>query len=130
MQPLSFSNLAENAFRTLGISGSATQAEIDAAARRMRIFPDPSRIPPSLWDRAAMGDIERSKSDIERAVMLLQQPASRLEHRLFWYCGTTPPPALLATAFDEADVADGIASLPEAHNRAVAAMHGAWLSGG
>jgi hypothetical protein len=128
MQPLSFSNLAENAFRTLGISGSATQAEIDAAARRMRIFPDPSRIPASPWDRAALGEIARSKSDIERAVMLLQQPRSRLEHRLLWYCGSSPPPALTSTGFD-GDAEDAI-TLPDAHNRAIAAMHGAWLSGG
>ena len=51
--------LASNAFRVLGLSGEATQADIDAAARRMRIWNDPAAIPPTPWDTPMLGPLAR-----------------------------------------------------------------------
>ena len=85
MEPLTRENFAANAYRTLGLSASATSAEIDAAARRMRIWPDPNRIPPTPWDLPFLGPVDRSRVQIEQAVARLHEPATRLADRLRWY---------------------------------------------
>src|SRR4051794_6356942 len=89
MLPLTPEKLAANAYRTLGISASSGQAEIEAAARKMRIWPDPSRIPPTPFDLPWLGPVGRTRNDIEQAVARLNEPASRVEERLLWY--TAPP---------------------------------------
>src|SRR5215212_1276920 len=94
MQPLTLASLAANAYRTLGLSASAGQAAIDGAARRMRIWPDPSRIPPTPWDLPELGPLSRFRSDIEQAVARLHDPASRAAQRLLWYAGSSPPSGL------------------------------------
>jgi hypothetical protein len=91
VQPLTQHRLASNAYRTLGLSASAGASAIEAAARRMRIWPDPSRIPPTTWDLPELGPLQRSRSAIEQAVTLLREPSSRLEERLLWFHGSKPP---------------------------------------
>jgi hypothetical protein len=114
MQPLSQRRLAGNAFRTLGISGSADQTAIDNAARRMRIFPSPDAIPPTPWDMPAFGPIPRKSSDIEQAVAALYDPATRAEERLLWFVGDMPPQR--GAGFDTNTVEGR-------HNRAVMELH-------
>lgn len=92
MQALTQQRLAGNAYRTLGVSAGASQAAVDGAARRMRIWPDPKRIPPTAWDLPWLGPVARSRGDIEQAVARLSEPPSRLEERLLWYHGERPPP--------------------------------------
>ena len=125
MQPPTRERLAANAYRTLGLSASAGQAAIEAAARRMRIWTDPARIPPTPWDLPQLGALARSRSDVEHAVARLVNPDSRLEDRLLWYHG----PAMIAANTPAAD-AGAASELPTAgrHNRAVAALHAASMT--
>ena len=44
---LSGESITRNSFRILGLPATASQADVDRAARRLRIWPDPSRIPPT-----------------------------------------------------------------------------------
>jgi hypothetical protein len=110
MDPITREKLAGNAYRTLGLGGSSSQSVIASAARRMRIWPDASRVPPTPWDLPELGPIRRSKPNIEQAVALLNQPASRLEHRLLWFAGDRIPDA----------TADG-------HAGAIASLQTAWM---
>ena len=85
MQALSRHRLTGNAYRVLGLPAEASQAAIDQAARRMRIWPDPRRIPPTPWDLPCLGEIPRCKNDIEQALARLAEPASRTEERMLWF---------------------------------------------
>jgi len=114
MDPITRDTLAANAFRTLGLSGAATQSAVVAAARSMRLWPDPSRIPPTPFDLPELGPVRRSKPDIEQAVSLLNQPHSRLQHRLLW---------LLEKPNDGAG---DDASIVSRHDRALRLLQTAW----
>ena len=108
MPSLTRDTLAENAFRTLGLPATAGQAAVDAAARRLRLWPDPARIPPTPWDVPWLGPIRRARPDVEQAVAKLTDPAQRVAERVLWYHGTTPPAdptAATATAGIDAAVA-------------------------
>jgi hypothetical protein len=125
MQPPTRDRLAANAYRTLGLSASAGQAAIEAAARRMRIWADPARVPPTPWDLPQLGPLPRSRSDVEHAVARLVDPASRLEDRLLWYHG----PAVTAATTPAADAeARSDSSVVERHDRAVGALHAASMT--
>ncbi|MDB5299168.1 MAG: hypothetical protein JWO87_831 [Phycisphaerales bacterium] len=129
MQPLTRERLAANAYRTLGLSADASQEAIDQAARKMRIWPDPARIPPTVWDLPALGKPARSKNDLEQAVSRLNEPQSRVEERLLWFhtdaarkAGPSPE------ALDSACHALAAAPDPAArHDAALAALHAALL---
>ncbi|HWE94929.1 MAG TPA: hypothetical protein VG269_13270 [Tepidisphaeraceae bacterium] len=90
MTPLSLTDLSGNAFRILGLTAGASQSQIDAAARTMRIWEDPASIPESVNDANWIGPVPRTPRDIENAVARLADPLSRLEERFWWFC-TTPP---------------------------------------
>ena len=85
MQALSRERLTANAYRILGLPAGASQADIDAAARRMRIWSDPSQIPPTPWDLVWLGPLSRSRNDFEQAVSRLNEPASRVRERVLWF---------------------------------------------
>ena len=85
MRALTAQSLAASAYRTLGLPASATQQQIDAAARRLRIWPDPNTFPPTPWDSQWLGPVFRSKNDIEQAVAALNDPTSRTQERLLWF---------------------------------------------
>ena len=85
MEVLSSAQIDSNAYRVLGLSGGASQGEIDVAARRMRIWSDPSQIPPTPWDLSWMGPIDRTRNQIEQAVSRLNDPIVRIDQRLFWF---------------------------------------------
>ena len=119
MQPLTPARLAANAYRTLGISASAGQSAIESAARRMRIWPDPARIPPTPWDLPHLGPPSRSRTDLEHAIARLSEPGSRLEDRLLWYHGSRPP------AQDDRGAGSLAATITDQHDAAVAALHAA-----
>jgi hypothetical protein len=90
MQPLTGQQLAGNAYRILGLSGDATQAQIDAAARRMRLWSDPADIPPTPWDFPQLGPVPRAPLHIEHAVAALHDPVARLQERALWFRGEAP----------------------------------------
>ena len=84
------SNFATNAYRTLGLCAAASQAQIDQAARKMRIWPDPKSIPPTPWDLPWLGPLSRGRNDIEHALSRLNDPHARIEERLMWFIGSDP----------------------------------------
>lgn len=120
MQPLTHNQLADNAYRTLGISASAGRSEIAAAARKLRIWSDPRRIPPTPWDFPALGPLARSRQAIDQAVARLEQPGLRIENRLLWYAALIPPadPGALLDVSPNATIA-------QRHDLALAALHAA-----
>ena len=117
MDPVTREKLASNAFRTLGLSGSAGQSAIEATARKMRIWPDASRVPPTVWDFPLLGPIRRSKPEIEQAVSVLNQPVTRLEHRLLWFGLDQPPPGGIGDA----------SLIAQRHAAAIVGLGGAWM---
>jgi hypothetical protein len=128
MQALTAERLRANAYRTLGLSASAGQADVDAAARRMRIWPDPARIPPTPWDLPFLGPVARSRGDIEQALARLNDPASRVEERVLWYaCASPPARAEFDAAADRFGAASGVA---ERHAAALSMLHAAILADG
>jgi hypothetical protein len=127
MELLTHQRLAANAYRTLGLGASAGQSTIENAARRMRIWPDPARIPPTPWDLPWLGPLPRTRKDVEQAVARLSDPAARCEERLLWYLADNPPPGppRRPASFD-AQTDEG--SLPQRHDAALAALHAAWAA--
>ena len=123
MQPLTLKKLAANAYRTLGISAAADQSAIENAARRMRIWPDPARIPPTRWDLPWLGALDRSRMAIEQSVSRLNEPVSRLEERLSWYHITQPPRGELFEIDQNLTSMDVAVSMGEQHAAAVTALH-------
>jgi hypothetical protein len=121
MQPLTLANLAANPYRTLGIGGSADQAAIELAARRLRIWADPRHIPATPWDLPGLGPIDRSRAAVEQAVARLDNPESRVQERLTWYTGPVPP----VNMPDGGKASEGF---PGMHDRAIAALHAAWAA--
>lgn len=121
MQPLTLANLAANPYRTLGISGSASQAAIELAARRLRIWADPRQIPATAWDLPQLGPIDRSRAAVEQAVVRLGNPEPRVRDRLAWYSGSAPP---------RGKPLDGTTSaeFPAMHDMTIAALHAAWVT--
>jgi hypothetical protein len=129
MQPLNHDLLASNAFRTLGLSAAATQADVDRAARKMRIFPDPAMIPPTPWDLPALGNVSRTKNDVEQAVSRLNEPQSRVQERLLWFhtelaTRAGPSPEALDSLCSRGDKSPDPAAR---HDSALAALHAAML---
>jgi hypothetical protein len=84
-KPLAAIRISDNAFRVLGLPATASQADIVAAARRMRIWTDPAQIPATPWDTPGLGRLFRSRNEIEQAVARLSEPLSRIGERLFWF---------------------------------------------
>jgi hypothetical protein len=114
--------LSSSAYRTLGLSGSATQGQIDQAARKLRIWPDPNTIPPTPWDLKWLGPISRNKNDIEQALARLSEPSTRIAERLMWFNGGDPKPW---SGIDASRIA-GITSPANAgdvHDRALYRLH-------
>ena len=106
MPPLTRELLAANAFRTLGLPATADQAAVDAAARRLRLWPDPARIPPTPWDVPWLGPLRRARPDVENAVARLADPTQRVAERVLWYHGQRPPPLAAAAQTLPADDPD------------------------
>lgn len=117
MQFLNAQTLAENAYRTLGLPASASQAQIDDAARRMRLWPDPASIPPTDWDLPWLGPLRRTRIDIEKALATLNEPATRIEQRLLWFNDSKPQ---LWASGQVKQINKIISALPPPHGPALA----------
>lgn len=111
MQALTPQRMAASAYRTLGLPGCASQVQIEAAARRLRIWPDPNTVPPTPWDCTWLGPVARSKNDIEQAFAALNEPATRIEERLLWFHGSD---ASLWAARDAKDLDPALRTLSTA----------------
>jgi hypothetical protein len=85
MQGLTAERMSRNAYRILGLPGTASQAAIEQAVRRMRIWPDAGRIPATAWDVPWVGELVRSKSELEQALSRLAEPGTRVQERLLWF---------------------------------------------
>jgi hypothetical protein len=87
---VALSNLMNNGYRVLGLTGAATQADVDAAARQLRLWDDPKDISATTNDALWIGPIPRRRQDIELAVARLTEPGTRLRERMWWFVGTPP----------------------------------------
>lgn len=116
MQILNSQKLAGSAYRTLGLSASASQAQIDQAARRMRVWPDPASIPPGEWDLRWVGPVRRTKIDIEQALATLNDPVTRIEERLLWFNDANPQ---LWSSGNIRQIDKAIRALPTPHSPAL-----------
>lgn len=85
MRTLTAEQIAGNAYRTLGLPATASQSDVEQAARRMRIWPDGRRVPPTAWDVPWVGTLVRSRGAIDQAVARLMDPESRVTERLVWF---------------------------------------------
>src|SRR5262249_26011884 len=82
---LNSEGLTNNAFRVLGLSATASQSAIEQAARRMRIWPDPARVPPTPWDLPWLGPGQRTTMNPPHAGSRLNDPLARIRERLMWF---------------------------------------------
>src|SRR4051812_13147230 len=71
-----------NPFRVLGLNASATQDEIDRAARMVRLAGNQAL---ADYDDRWLGPMDRSAMAVERALMRLTSPTERLEARAWWF---------------------------------------------
>ncbi len=113
------SAILANAFRVLGLPADAPQNAVDEAARRMRIWSDPSRVPPTSWDVAWLGPVGRARPQIEQAVARLADPRVRLRERLLWFIGPCP-----AAEVTEGELARIVAEAAQDGDVAAAHDHG------
>ena len=98
MSVLRFEQFRRNSFRLLGLSASAGQAEVLAAARRMRLLASDPDAPSTSWDLPWLGQLPRQRSDIEQAIARLNDPSSRLTERIFWFVNEPPDRSMRARA--------------------------------
>ncbi len=77
--------VARNAYRVLGLPGSAALNAIYAASRSMlrACKLDVSKTTP--WDLPWLGPLNRSESDVQSANGRITNPSSRLRERMFWF---------------------------------------------
>jgi hypothetical protein len=85
MKGIRIAELQRNAYRVLGLTGVATQVEIEAAARLLRVMEG------NTGDEAEwMGTLKRQREDIEHAMVRLNDPKERLRERTLWFAGKAP----------------------------------------
>ncbi|HVT81112.1 MAG TPA: hypothetical protein VHM90_10690 [Phycisphaerae bacterium] len=89
MEPLTLDTFRRNAYRVLGLQAGATQEQIDAAARLLRLHSE-GDAPPTFNDAAWLGPVTRAPQDVDNAVMRLTDPESRTMERLWWFCNVPP----------------------------------------
>ena len=86
--------LRRNAFRILGIPITAGEEQIARAGALSMHLSDAGADPATQpLDFPALGPVERNPSEIERAMMQLSAPQTRIRERLWWFCSPTPMPA-------------------------------------
>jgi hypothetical protein len=91
MERLALEEFRGNAYRALGLKADATQADIDRAARMLRLFAaSGDTLPPTDNDASWLGPVDRSPNAVERAVAILADPQRRAVERVWWFA---QPPA-------------------------------------
>jgi hypothetical protein len=92
-----------NGYRVLRVPASASAADIQKAADRMRQA-EPGSYKTSEIDIPALGDVPRRDTDISAAVARLANPVQRLTDRLLWFCKLPTPGRAtnIASAMDPA----------------------------
>jgi hypothetical protein len=80
-----------NAYRVLRIPASASAADIQKAADRMRQSAASGAARTSEIDIPQLGDVPRGEADILAAVGRLANPVHRITDRLFWFCQLPAP---------------------------------------
>lgn len=89
MEPVTLDTFRRNAYRILGLQGTATQEQIDFSARLLRLHSE-GDAPPTFNDAAWLGPIVRTPPEVDNAVMRLTDPESRTIERLWWFCNVPP----------------------------------------
>ena len=101
--------VASNAYRTLGLPANAGPTQVHAAAASLRRAASLGMERTLESDPSELGTVRRMEPDIRAAVGRLENPAQRLQDRLFWFSRTTEAAKLApetvrdaAAAHDEA----------------------------
>ncbi len=80
-------HVTQNAYRILGLSGSASSGEVSRQAERflkkVRLGP----VEPTQCDLPWLGPVKRTEGTIQEALGRLNNPVQRLRERLFWFHG-------------------------------------------
>jgi len=79
------SDLARNAYRSLGLPGDASQADVRGALATWRRATKLQLTKQCAWDLPWLGTISRAEADINDALGRIRDPARRLRERLFWF---------------------------------------------
>ncbi len=80
--------LASNGYRVLGVPASAGPKEVHAAAASLRRATSLGLQRTLATDPPELESVRRTEADIRAAVGRLENPAQRLQDRLFWFCST------------------------------------------
>jgi len=75
----------KNAYRVLGLSAKASQAEIHEASSSIRRTLKIGINKTTTWDLPWLGPLTRTEKDLNAAIGSLTNPAQRLQERLFWF---------------------------------------------
>ena len=123
-----FEPLARSAFRVLGLSASASQAEVFEAAEALRLALRLGVEKKFDADLAWLAPVSRSEADVRDALGRLADPPRRAAERLFWFqCAPAAPrPAPLAALRRDAELlraAEGPAAQHDAALFLLAALH-------
>jgi rhodanese-related sulfurtransferase len=123
-----FEPSARSAFRVLGLSASATQAEVFEAAEALRLSARLGVEKRFESDLAWLGPVSRTESDLRDALGRLADPPRRAAERLFWFhaAPATPhpaPPDGLRRAADRLLARGGPAARHDAALFLLAALH-------
>lgn len=89
-----FQPLTGNAYRVVGLAGSASQKEIyeASAALRRAMKLEVKRTTP--FDAAWLGRVERNETELRDALGRLARPSQRIYERLFWFYEAEPVASL------------------------------------
>lgn len=80
-----FDNFSKNAFRVMGLTGSANQKDVANNASSLKRANKLKKEREYDWDLKWFGAIARSDFDIQNALSRLSDPQQRLVERLFWF---------------------------------------------
>lgn len=80
-----FDNFSKNAFRVMGLTGSANQKDVANNASSLKRANKLHKERDYDWDLKWFGTIARSDFDIQNALSRLSDPQQRLVERLFWF---------------------------------------------
>jgi hypothetical protein len=79
--------LASNAYRILGVAVRAGPKDVHEAAAALRRSASLNMLKPLATDPPALKSPDRNEANIRAAVGRLENPAQRLQDRLFWFNG-------------------------------------------
>lgn len=84
-RPLGFPQIAQNAYRMLGMPGDATLAQLRAVEARVRRHQELGRRASAASELSALGHIDPDLRSVTEAVARLDDPLKRVRERAWWF---------------------------------------------